>query len=120
METSSDPKVQAFLEKIFQSDQDKYQIVTELRRIVFAHFPKVNERIMYGGILFSNEEDFGGIFVYSQHVTFEFGEGYKLNDPDKHLEGKGKFRRHLKFRSLHPEGFERLEFFVGQIKAWGE
>lgn len=56
------------------------------------------ERLMYGGIMFSNsmDQDWGGIYAYNNHVSFEFSKGFKLKDPRNLLEGKGKERRHIK------------------------
>ena len=38
-----------------------------------------------------------------------------MNDPKKLLEGTGKFRRHLKIRSLSDIKDKKVEFFVKQI-----
>lgn len=38
---------------------------------------------MYGGIMFSPGDDFGGLFVYKNHVSFEFGNGAKFVAPHK-------------------------------------
>ena len=46
------------------------------------------------------EVKYGGIFVYKQHVTVEFGRGAEMADPYGLLEGKGKGRRHLKLHTL--------------------
>lgn len=80
----------------------KSAILEELREMIFTNFEETNERIMYGGIMFSSEkdEDWGGIFSYKNHVSFEFGQGFKLDDPDKILEGTGKERRHIKIKSF--------------------
>ena len=43
---------------------------------------------------------FGGIFSSKGDVSLEFSEGASFDDPDGHLEGKGKARRHLKFKSI--------------------
>jgi len=70
--------------------------------------------MMYGGIMFSLEDDFGGLFVRKNHVSFEFGSGVTMDDPDNILEGIGKFRRHLKIRSLADIKDKKVEFFVEQ------
>ncbi len=44
--------------------------------------------------MFSLDEDFGGLFVRKRHISFEFGKGFLMDDPNKILEGKGKYRRH--------------------------
>ncbi len=46
-----------------------------------------------------NSEDFGGIFVRKEHLSFEFGLDINMSNSDNLLEGKGKFRRHLKLRN---------------------
>ena len=107
---------QKFIESIEVVDTAKYQILIKLREIVFEFYPDVKEKMMYGGIIFSNETDWGGIFVYQNHISFEFSEGYKFNDPENLLEGKGKFRRHLKFKTLNDIQTKKLGTFVKQTK----
>ncbi|MGL4759359.1 MAG: DUF1801 domain-containing protein [Patescibacteria group bacterium] len=97
---SNDQKVEQFLKDLAISDDSKSGIIEVIRFIIFENYPLVKERIMYGGIMFSNENDFGGVFVSKKHVSFEFGNGYLFNDKNQYLEGTGQFRRHLKFTSL--------------------
>lgn len=117
MSKSNNPKVQEFLEQQMLGDHARYEVLDRLRRIVFEYYPKVEERMMYGGIIFSLKEDFGGVFVYKNHVSFEFSYGYKLNDPGQLLEGGGKYRRHVKIKSLADIETKKVDFFVMQIKA---
>ncbi|MBI9061865.1 MAG: DUF1801 domain-containing protein [Marinilabiliaceae bacterium] len=112
------PKVQEFLEQTKLRDHVKYEVLDTLRQKVFEQYPKVEERMMYGGIIFSLTEDFGGVFVYKNHVSFEFSYGYKLDDPEQLLEGGGKFRRHLKLKSLADIITKKVDFFVKQIKEF--
>ena len=114
MKKSKDEKVQGFLEEIMMIDDEKYEILQKLREIVFSNYPKTSERMMYGGIMFSLEEDFSGIFVRKNHISFEFINGFRMNDPKKLLEGTGKFRRHLKIKSLADIKDMEVEFFVRQ------
>ncbi len=44
---------------------------------------------MYGGIMFSLIDDFGGVFVYENHILFEFSYGYKFDDSKKYLRERG-------------------------------
>jgi len=113
---SSDIQVQDFINQIMMTDKEKYPILEALRNIVFKIIPKAQERKMYGGIIFSLVNDFGGVFVYKNHVTFELGYGAELKDPEKILQGKGKYRRHLKFISNDKSELDRLDYFVHQIK----
>ncbi len=95
-------------------DSEKFEILQNLRKIVFSNYPKTNERMIYGGIMFSLEDDFGGLFVRKNHVSFEFSSGANMNDPHNILEGTGKFRRHLKVRSLADIEDKKVDFFVKQ------
>ena len=114
MRNSNNVDVQVFLEEIMMVDSEKFEILQNLRKIVFSNFPEANERIMYGGIMFSIEDDFGGLFVRKNHISFEFSYGANMNDPHKILEGTGKLRRHLKIRSLADIEDKKVEFFVRQ------
>lgn len=63
--------------------------------------PSAGRRSMYGGSVFELEPDnhstmVCGHFVYKNHVSLEFSNGYQLSDPNGVLEGKGKYRRHIK------------------------
>jgi hypothetical protein len=115
MENSKNKKVQNFLNDIKMLNDDKYSILQKLREMVIQQFPEVGERIMYGGIMFSLEEDFGGVFVYKKHISFEFGNGATMKDPKGLLEGSGKLRRHLKFSSLSDITDKDVVFFLKQI-----
>lgn len=114
MKKSNDIKTQKLIDSIEILHNTKYLILQNLREIVFGIYPNTNERIMYGGILFSMDEDFGGVFVYENHVSFEFSNGYKFEDPKNLLEGKGKYRRHLKFKSMEDIAAKDVKFFVNQ------
>lgn len=114
MKKSNNEGVQIFLEEFMMVDSEKFEILQNLRKIVFANFPEVNERIMYGGIMFSLEDDFGGLFVRKKHVSLEFVHGAEMNDPKNLLEGTGKFRRHLKVRCLTDVQDKNADFFVKQ------
>ena len=115
MKNSKDEKVQKFLDEIIIIDNDQYITLNAMREIVFKTYPKTDERIMYGGIMFSlNQEDFGGLFVRKNHISFEFSTGFMMKDPNKLLEGSGKFRRHLKIKSKEDVKNKDVDFFVKQ------
>ncbi len=115
MMKSNNEKVQSFLEGIMMSDVEKYNSLLEMRKIVFQIHPKTDERIMYGGIMFSlNAEDYSGLFVRKNHISFEFSNGYRMKDPDQFLEGSGKFRRHLKIKTHTDIKNKDVAFFVKQ------
>jgi len=115
MTKSKDKKVQDFLENLHKDDTEKYSILIEAREIVMQNL-HVDERMMYGGIMFSLAEDFGGLFVSKNHVSFEFSNGHSMKDPEKFLEGTGKKRRHLKLKGIEDVLDKDVLFFVKQIK----
>ena len=112
MNKSKNDKVQNFLEDISMMDQEKFEILQKLRNIVFSNSPETNERIMYGGIMFSIKDDFGGLFIRKNHISFEFSLGVNMDDPENILEGSGKLRRHLKIRSINNIKDKKVVFFV--------
>ena len=115
MKKSKNEKVQKFLEEIMMSNHEQFEILQKLREIVFTFYPDVNERIMYGGIMFSLKKDFGGIFAYKNHVSFEFSHGAVMVNKDNILEGKGKHRRHIKIKTLSDIDNKKVDFFVNQV-----
>jgi len=114
MKKSKNEQVQKFLDEIMTFVPEKFEILKNLRQIVFSNYPEVQERIIYGGIMFSLEDDLGGLFVRKNHISFEFCFGVDMNDPDRILEGAGKYRRHLKIRSLADIKDKQVDFFVKQ------
>ena len=113
---SAHSPITAFLEDIKRRDFNKYQIVIQLRDMVLEVFPNVSERFKYGGILFSLHNDFGGLFVYKKHVSFEFSYEYKLTSAFK-LEGSGKYRRHLKIISIDENFEHNIKVLLRQIES---
>jgi hypothetical protein len=113
---SKNQQVQNFLDDIESLGGWKFLTLKKAREIVFNTYPDVDERIMYGGIMFSVRDDFGGIFVNKKHLSFEFSNGVKFNDPNKHLEGSGKYRRHLKLKEISSIDNKQLAFFIQQAR----
>ncbi len=91
--------VQALLDDILFLGNEQYSTVEPVRTLVKKTVPNVSEEVKYGGILFSSNVQFCGVFAYKQHVSVEFGSGAKISDALGHLEGAGKGRRHLKLHS---------------------
>ena len=98
--SSKKSSVENFFDDLGLIDPKKQQIALALRREIHKLAKNVEERMMYGGVLYYLEDAFCGIFCYKAHVSLEFGEGHMLQDPKGRLEGSGKFRRHLKFKEL--------------------
>jgi len=110
-------KVQQFLQDLENTNNQKFKIVQKLINLTTHIFPEVILIIKYGGIMFfKDEQSFGGIFVYKNHISLEFTNGYLLNDPQKLLEGSGKYRRHIKFKKLQEIENKQIEYFLSQTK----
>ena len=92
--------VQSLLEDIRLVSEKNYEIVDAVRALVRKNFNAYSEEVKYGGILFANGVQFGGVFAYKAHVTVEFGSGAKIADTFGFLEGSGKGRRHIKLMSI--------------------
>jgi hypothetical protein len=96
------------------SGSENRQLVALLHQVVSAAVPKASTVQKYGGTLFTQHPDekhglFCGIFSYKAHVQLSFALGAQLDDPDGLLEGNGKFRRHLNFRSLDDVDVESVQ-----------
>ena len=92
-------RVDELLEDIRLVDENRFQLVLSLRRLVLSVDSSITEEVKYGGVLFSAGSPFCGIFSYARHVSLEFGRGAELADPHAVLEGEGKKRRHIKIES---------------------
>jgi hypothetical protein len=107
-------KVLSLLHDLQLTHSDLHAIVQSVRATVRSVAPDAGERVMYGGILFSAPEQFCGVFAYSSHVSVEFGKGAELEDPYRALEGKGKFRRHIKLTTLDDIESKHLRDYIAQ------
>ncbi|MES2947666.1 MAG: DUF1801 domain-containing protein [Pseudomonadota bacterium] len=87
------------LEDIRFLDEDRFELVQALRKLILDLDDSVSEEVKYGGLLFSANTAFCGVFSYKKHVSLEFGDGVSLPDPHQVLEGAGKLRRHIKLSS---------------------
>jgi hypothetical protein len=108
----TDP-VEALLEDIRLLDEDRFQLMLSLRRLILSVDPSITHMVKYGGLLFSAGSPFCGLFSYSRHVGLEFSRGADLADPHAVLEGDGKKRRHIK---IH----HRDEIFKKNVREYVE
>ena len=89
------------------------KIIRSLRKTTIVIAPNSEEKIMYGGIIFKiRERMFCGLFLRKNHISVEFDLGYLLVDAEKHLEGSGKYRRHLKIHNKSEIKTKVVENFV--------
>ncbi len=102
--SNTNPSVIKLLDDWQYTRPDLYPLVEALYQLIRQHAPQLIEQVKYGGILFSRTEaessSVCGVFMYTAHVSLEFSRGAQLNDPQNQLEGSGKYRRHLKFKTL--------------------
>lgn len=112
---NTNTQIEAFTQELLLTDTAKAEILLALREKVFTLYPHVEERMMYGGIMFTLETDFGGLFASKKHISFEFSNGYLFDDPENILEGTGKYRRHIKFQTLEDIESKKIETFLKQI-----
>ncbi len=110
-------KVENFLRDLELIDSEKFDIVQNIRREIRDLIPDIDEKIMYGGIVFTiNSKDIGGIFARKHHISFEFTSGYLMQDKNGILEGTGQFRRHIKLKKKSDILEKDLLFFLKQMK----
>ena len=114
----STPRVTQLLEDIRSLDEDRYALVQALRKHILGLGPLVSEEVKYGGLLFSAERPFCGVFSYTKHVSLEFGAGASLPDEFEMLEGEGKFRRHIKLSTVQDVSSKHvLHYLLLALKA---
>ena len=98
----------------------KSLIVDELRKIIFEVAPDAVMVEKYGGIMVDMApttpgERCCGYFSSKNHLSLEFSKGFLLEDPEEILEGSGKFRRHVKLKSLYDLQEKRCAEFLTQV-----
>lgn len=91
-------------------------IMEAVRAIYRKRESNITEKLIYGGIgFFLNDKHIGGVYGHKAHVNIVFSLGHLLSDPDKLLEGKGKYRRHLKASGKDDVVSKQVAFFVEQV-----
>lgn len=94
-------------------------IESAIKEIVDEIEPDVRYLPKYGGEVLALDPDndakfVAGIFTYKDYVSLEFSEGASFDDPNGTLEGKGKSRRHLKFKTLEDVDAKDTKMFLKQ------
>ncbi|MEE4330571.1 MAG: DUF1801 domain-containing protein [Wenzhouxiangella sp.] len=110
--------VQALLDDMRLLGDRQVELVEAVRALVRKEIPSATEAVKYGGILFIADVFFAGVFAYKAHVSVEFSHGAEIDDRWGHLEGKGRFRRHVKLTSLDDLRDKRLgDYLVLALQA---
>lgn len=112
-------EVEKFLAGIRFINSEHYEMIVDIRAVLYDSYPEVTERIQFGGIVFYQGKRLCcGLFSNKHHLTLEFSNGYLFKDPDGLLQGKGKYRRHLKLvykkdiPLMHVGWFIKQEFTI--------
>lgn len=95
------------------------EITHRVNELILALCTDAGFTSKYGGTLIETvagdpKSAIGGLFCYENHASFEFSNGATFDDPAHHLEGKGKYRRHLKFVTAKDIDEKQLEFYLRQ------
>ncbi|MBG7458987.1 DUF1801 domain-containing protein [Pseudomonas aeruginosa] len=106
--------VDALLADLAMTHEAMLEIVQCVRGLVHEVAGTVSETVKYGGIVFSQAAPFCGVYAYQEHVSVEFGQGCAFDDPHGVLEGGGKFRRHIKLRSVAEMWDKHLSDYLKQ------
>ena len=118
MVRSKKNSVEAHLRDVRNHSFEFHDMVLGIRTLFLEACPDLSETVRYGGIVFlKGKELVGGIFVYKEHLSVEFSRGASFPDPDSILEGKGKYRRHIKLHGPEDIGRKRLAGFIASACA---
>ncbi len=95
------------------------EIAKSLIELIHQAVPKATTRQKYGGTLFTlkpdeKERQFCGVFAYKTHIQLSFSEGVHLDDTEKLLQGSGKGRRHINFKSAEQIKKQTLKKMIKQ------
>lgn len=115
MAAKIDDRIKCFIQDTSFADKEKGDILKSLRKIILQISPTALEEIKYGGLVFNkNSKLICGIFIRKQHLSLEFSYGIMMSDPDKHLEGDGKYRRHLKIHDKNDIKNKEAKYYIEQ------
>ncbi len=118
---SKNERVKRYLQDVHSISEEFYEVLLQVRQIIFETCPDLTESIKYGGIVFFKDNELiGGIFAYKEHLSIELSNGAQLTDPDSVLEGKGKFRRHIKLKNVEDINNKKVAKYVSEIIAISE
>ncbi|MCK4819975.1 DUF1801 domain-containing protein [bacterium] len=115
MNRNTNERIERFMQDALFVDEEKGKILVSLRKIILKISPDAQEEIKYNGLVFNvNTKLICGIFIRKNHISLEFSFGMMISDPDKYLEGNGKYRRHLKIFNKKDLRNKKVESYVSQ------
>lgn len=62
-------RISKLLEDVRALYPEHFELVQALRELILGVNPAVSEEVKYGGILFSADKRFCGVFSYAKHVS---------------------------------------------------
>ncbi|MCX4026199.1 DUF1801 domain-containing protein [Endozoicomonas sp. SM1973] len=115
MKVSENQQVRDFLNDIGLVSSEQLDIIKSIKGLFNNTSQDLTEEIKYGGLVFVKSSSLvGGVFPYKQHISIEFSKGADFSDPSRHLEGKGKRRRHLKIYEIKDIKEKDALFYIKQ------
>lgn len=115
MNINTNDLIENFIQNVWFVDEEKGEILTSLRKMILEISSNAQEEIKYGGLVFNVDAKLiCGIFIRKKHISLEFSFGMLMSDTDKYLEGKGKYRRHLKIFDKKDIKNKKVESYVAQ------
>ncbi len=109
----SEHNLEMHLRDLREHSFEFHDMVLRIRSLFLEACPGLTEAVKYGGIVFLKQKELiGGVFVYKEHVSVEFSQGSSFPDPDAILEGKGKYRRHIKLHDMEDIEVKYLADFI--------
>ena len=105
-----------------ESATNLLSLADELEAFIQSLVPRSVSVNKYGGRLFTlkpeeKEGQFCGVFIYKEHAQISLSKGALLEDTNNILQGSGKFRRHINYRTLESVDLDILKKLLVQAAA---
>jgi len=115
MQINTNDRIENFIQDVLFIEEKRGDNLVSLRKLILKIMADAQEEIKYGGLVFNiDAELICGIFIRKKHISLEFSFGMMMSDPGNYLEGKGKYRRHLKIFDKKDLKNKKVEFYVTQ------
>lgn len=101
----------------WKKDQMKInEITAAVSDYIIALAPHLETTVKWGQGCFV-KEGVPVIYIHTEpdHIQLGFYNGSALDDPNRYLEGSGKFVRHLKIISYEDIQTKNVDFYVNQV-----
>jgi hypothetical protein len=108
-----------FLQHLELKDQELIELFTDLRNFILDLYPECNELLYHTHALtalYSTSEKMSDAFcmipIYSNHFNLGFNKGTLLKDPNKLLQGTGRFIRHIPIEKVEDYRNEKTKQLI--------